>query len=169
MIVWNPIPSNPSIWEPQNVSEVNARGIETSLNLKWKIRKLQITMSNNYTFCRSTNAKTTSPEDKSLGMQLIYIPENTYNGTLNLNCWNFTLGYNLSFVDKRYTSSDNQSYMPGYSLSNIILGKSFNLPNFVISLLAKVNNLFNLDYQSVKNWPMPGINYSLTAKFEFKK
>jgi vitamin B12 transporter len=169
MIVWNPKPSNPSIWEPQNVSEVNARGIETRLNIKWKVRKLQITMSNNYSFCRSTNQKTTSPEDKSLGKQLIYIPENTYNGTLNFNCWNFTLGYNLSFVDKRYTSSDNQSYMPGYSLSNIILGKSFELHNFVISLLAKVNNLFNLDYQSVKNWPMPGINYSLTAKFEFKK
>ena len=169
MIVWSPIPSNPSIWEPQNVSEVNARGVETSLNIKWKIRKLQITMSNNYTFCKSTNEKTTSPEDLSLGKQLIYIPENTYNGTMNLNCWNFTLGYNLAYVDKRYTSSDNQSYMPGYSLSNIILGKSFHLNNFVLSLLAKVNNLFNLDYQSVKNMPMPGINYSLTAKFEFKK
>jgi outer membrane cobalamin receptor len=43
------------------------------------------------------------------------------------------------------------------------------LNNFVISLLAKINNLFNLDYQSVKNMPMPGINYSLTAKFEFNK
>lgn len=169
MIVWNPVPENPSVWRPQNVSEVNARGIEASLNLKWKISRLQITSSNNYTFCKSTYEKTTSPEDQSLGKQLIYIPEDTYNGTLNLNCWNFILGYNLVFVNKRYTSTDNQSYMPWYSLSNIILGKSFNLSNFVLSLQVKVNNLFDVDYQSVKNWPMPGRNYSLTARFEFKR
>jgi len=143
--------------------------VEASLNLKWKIRKLQITISNNYTYCKSTYEKTTSLEDQSLGKQLIYIPENTYNGTLNLNCWNFILGYNLTFVDNRYTSSDNQSYMPRYSLSNIILSKSFFLHKFVISLQIKVNNLFDVDYQSVKNWPMPGRNYALTVRFEFKK
>ncbi|MCX6285818.1 MAG: TonB-dependent receptor [Bacteroidetes bacterium] len=169
MIVWSPVPVNPSVWKPQNVSEVNARGIEASLNLKWKVSKLQITSSNNYTFCRSTYQKTTSPEDQSLGKQLIYIPEDTYNGTLNLSCWNFILGYNLTFVNKRYTSPDNQSYMPWYSLSNIIFGKSINLHNFVISLQVKVNNLFDVDYQSVTNWPMPGRNYSLTVRFEFKR
>jgi len=169
MIIWSPMASNPSVWTPQNVSEVNARGVEASLNMKWKVSKLQVTLSNNYTFCRSTNQKTTSPEDQSLDKQLIYVPENTYNGTLNLDCWNFTLGYNLSFVDKRYTSSDNQSYMPGYSLSNIIFGKSFVLHNFVISLQVKVNNIFNVDYQSVMNMPMPGRNYGLTVRFEFKK
>ncbi len=169
MIVWSPLSYNPSVWKPQNVSEVNARGIEASLNLKWKVSKLQITSSNNLTFCRSTCEKTNSPEDQSLGKQLIYIPESTYNGTLNLNCWNFILGYNLTFVNKRYTTPNNQAYMPGYSLSNIIFGKSFNLHTFVISLQVKVNNLFDVDYQSVKNWPMPGRNYSLTARFEFKK
>ncbi len=169
MIVWNPLPENPSIWKPQNVSEVNARGIEASLNFKWKISKLQITSANNYTFCKSTNQKTTSAEDNSLGKQLIYIPENTANATLNLSCWHFILGYNFTFVDKRYTSSDNQSFMPAYSLSNIIFGKSFYLNTFVISLQGKVNNVFDVDYQSVKNWPMPGINYALTLRIEFKK
>ena len=169
MIVWNPLISNPSIWRPQNISEVNARGVEVSMNLKWKISKLQITSANNYTFCRSTYEKTTLAEDQSLGKQLIYIPENTFNGTLSLNCWNFIAGYNLSFVDNRYTSSDNQTYMPRYVLSNIILGKSFFLHTFVVSLQLKVNNVFNVDYQSVKNWPMPGRNYALTVKFEFKR
>ncbi|MCX6240213.1 MAG: TonB-dependent receptor [Bacteroidetes bacterium] len=169
MIIWSPVPDNPSIWKPQNISEVNARGVEVSLNLKWKISKLHITFSNNYTFCRSTYQETTSAEDQSLGKQLIYIPENTYNGTLNLNCWNFLLGSNFTFVDKRYTSSDNQSYMPGYPLLNIIFGKEFILHKFVLSLQFKVNNLSNVDYQSVKNWPMPGRNYALTVRFEFNK
>ena len=74
-----------------------------------------------------------------------------------------------TFVNKRYTTPNNQAYMPAYSLSNIIFGKSFNLHTFAISLQVKVNNFFDVDYQSVKNWPMPGRNYSLTVRFEFKK
>jgi len=169
MIVWSPMATNPSVWKPQNISEINARGVEISLNLKWKLGKLQIASSNNYTFCRSTYQKTTSTEDQSLGKQLIYVPENTFNGTLNLSCWKFNLGYNLSFVGDRYTSSDNQTYMPRYTLSNLFLGKLFDFNNFALSLQVKINNVFNVDYQSVKNWPMPGRNYALTVRFEFKK
>lgn len=169
MIVWSPVPDNPSVWSPRNVKEVNARGVEASLNLKWTIGKLRITSANNYTFCKSTNQQTTSPGDNSLDKQLIYIPENTFNGTLNLDILRFLLGYNLTYVDKRYTSPDNQTFMPAYTLSNIIFGKSFYLNNFVISLQLKINNVFNVDYQSVKNWPMPGRNYGLTVRFEFKK
>jgi iron complex outermembrane receptor protein len=107
--------------------------------------------------------------DQSVGKQLMYVPVNMFNGTLGLNFFNFNLGYNLTFVDKRYTSSDNEYFMPGYSLSNIILGKTFNLKHFVLSLQVKINNVFNVDYQSVKNWPMPERNYALTLRLEYKK
>jgi len=169
MIEWSPVPGNSSIWKPQNVQEVLARGLELSLNLKLKISKLTITSSNNYAYCRSTYEKATSAMDQSVGKQLMYVPVNMFNGTLGLNFFNFNLGYNLTFVDKRYTSSDNEYFMPGYSLSNIILGKTFNLKHFVLSLQVKINNVFNVDYQSVKNWPMPERNYALTLRLEYKK
>jgi iron complex outermembrane receptor protein len=169
MIKWSPLPDNPSIWKPQNVKQVLARGVEASLNFKWEIWKLTVTSASNYSYCKSTYQQTTSANDNSLGKQVEYVPENTFNGTINFSLYRFLFGYNLNFVDKRYTSPDNQSYMPAYSLSNIIFGKSFCLPNFVISLQLKVNNLFNIDYQSVNNWPMPGINYGFTVRIEFNK
>jgi len=59
--------------------------------------------------------------------------------------------------------------MPGYYLSNIILGKNFHLKKFILSLQLHLNNLFDLDYQSIVNRPMPGRNYALTLKFNFSK
>jgi len=169
MIEWSPVPGSSSIWKPQNIQEVLARGLEFSLNLKLKVSKLTITSSNNYSFCRSTYQKATSAMDQSVGKQLMYVPVNMFNGTLSMNFFNFNLGYNFSIVDKRYTSSDNQYFMPAYSLSNIILGKTFNVKHFVLSLQVKINNIFNVDYQSVKNGPMPERNYALNLRIEFKK
>jgi outer membrane receptor protein involved in Fe transport len=59
--------------------------------------------------------------------------------------------------------------MPGYNLSNLFLGKNIKLSNYVVSLQLQINNLFNLDYQSIENIPMPGINYGLTIRFNFKE
>jgi iron complex outermembrane receptor protein len=167
MIIWTPVEGNSSLWRPENVSQVNARGIEVSGKLNWDLWGFDLGLNANYTFCRSTNEKATSPEDQKAGKQLIYVPENNLNSTLSLERWKFFLKYNFLFVDKRYTSTDNQNYMPAYTLSNIILGKDILLKDFILSLQVQINNLFNLDYQSVASRPMPGINCAFTIKLSF--
>ncbi|MEI7983697.1 MAG: hypothetical protein WCI71_18765, partial [Bacteroidota bacterium] len=67
----------------------------------------------------------------------------------------------------RYTGKDNLSIMPAYSLSNILLGKNILLKDFLLSLQVEINNLFNLDYQSVANRPMAGLSYAFTLKISF--
>jgi len=59
--------------------------------------------------------------------------------------------------------------MPGYSLSDIILGKIFVIKNYILSLQLKINNLFDLDYQSIQGYPEPGRNYAFTLRFRFRK
>ncbi len=167
MIVWTPVDGNSSLWKPENVNQVNARGIEISGKVNWHLGGFDIGLNANYTFCRSTNEKATSPDDQKVGKQLIYVPENNLNTTLTAERWKFYLKYNLLFVDKRFTSTDNQNYMPAYSLSNIIFGRNITLKDFMLSLQIQINNLFNLDYQSVASRPMPGINYAFTLKFSF--
>jgi hypothetical protein len=54
--------------------------------------------------------------------------------------------------------------MPAYNISNIIFGKNLGLKNFTLSLQLEINNLLNLDYQSIASRPMPGINYAFTLK-----
>jgi vitamin B12 transporter len=167
LITWAPVSGNSTIWKPENVSEVLARGLETGINLKWEFLKTRLTFDNNYSFCKSTNEKTKSPQDASLGKQLIYIPVHSLNSTLALKKWEFYLSYNFQFVSKRYTGNDNLTYMPAYYLSNIIFGKNIHVKKIIVSLQLQINNLFDLDYQSIVNRPMPGRNYALTLKFNF--
>ena len=167
-IQWLPQPPA-SIWRPVNVNEVHARGVEAGLNLKLKIARLNISLNNNYNYCRSTSEKATSPNDASVGKQLIYIPIHTFNSTISLKIIGFYGSYIFTFVSDRFTSTDNLSYMQGYYLSNIILGKNFHLRDFILSLQLQINNLFDLDYQSIVDRPMPGRNYALTLKFNFRK
>ncbi len=169
MIVWIPVKDNSSIWRPENVSQVFARGIEAGLNIRWEISGFHLGFKNNYSWCRSTYEKTTAENDRKLGKQLIYTPVNTFNSMVSIERWKFYLRYNFMFIGDRFTSPNNLSYMPAYNLSNIILGKSINLNNICLNLQVEVKNLFDLNYQSIASRPMPGINYAFTLKISFNR
>ena len=164
MIIWLPSSGSGAIWKPMNITEVLARGIETGINGSLLIGDATIQLNTTYNFCRSTYEKTKSAGDASLGKQLIYIPVHSVNATLRASLRDFYFSYTFNYVSKRYTGTDNQSFMPGYNLSNIFFGKNFQLINFVLSLQLEINNLFDLDYQSIANRPMPGRNFSITLR-----
>jgi outer membrane cobalamin receptor len=155
--------------KPENINEVLSRGIEAGLNFSWTISGFTLSSQNNYHFCKSTYEKTTSAADESLGKQLIYIPRNTFNSTLNIKRWGYYFSYNFSFVGKRFTGKDNLSYMNAYNLSNIILGKDIVVKKFILSLQLQINNLFDLALRSIASVPMPGRNYAVTLRFNFNK
>lgn len=165
MIAWTPSEESSWIFTPENVDEIHARGLEAGLNINLMVSGFGLRMKNNYTFCRSTYEKANSSYDDKIGKQQIYMPVNTFNTTVSVERWNFYLIYNFVFTGERYTGKDNLSLMPAYNLSNIILGKNIRHRFFILSLQLDINNLFNLDYQSVASRPMPGINWAVTAKF----
>jgi len=166
LIIWTP---SGDIFTPKNFSEVHARGLEAGLNIAWNISGFRFSLNNAYNYCRSTNEIATSTGYISFVKQLIYTPENTLNSTLTINKSGFYGSYVFSYVGERYTTTDNSIYMPCYYLSNIILGKNLHLKYFILSLQLNLNNLFNLDYQSIESRPMPGRNFALTLKFNFNK
>jgi outer membrane cobalamin receptor len=165
MIVWTP--TDGSLWKPENVNKVFARGIEAGFNISLNLWGFNFSAKNNWVYCRSTYEETASENDKKQGKQLIYIPVNTFNSLVSLSRWQFYLQYNFMYVGDRFTSPDNLTFMPAYNLSNIILGKSINLKDICLNLQIEIKNLFNLDYQSIASRPMPGINYAFTLKVMF--
>jgi len=166
MITWQPIEGS-NLWEPENIDEILARGLELGLNLKYDLWGFDLNWLTNYSFCKSTYEKASSEYDNKIGKQLIYVPVNNLNSTISVERWRFFLKYNFCYTSARYTGKDNLSMMPGYTLSNILAGKNISMRNFMLSLQVEINNLFNLDYQSVANRPMPGINYYFTVKLSF--
>ena len=169
LIVWLPQANNSSIWKPVNFKEVHASGIECVLNMSYKVSGFAFKWICNYTYCRSTNMTGLSDQDASTGKQLIYTPLNNINSSLSGEKSGFFISYDFLYTGIRYTSTDNLSYMAAYNLSNLIFRKSFFLKKIVLSLQIEINNLFDLDFQSIANRPMPGRYYTGTLTFRFKK
>ena len=168
LIVWTPV-SGGSLWKPMNMREVLARGLDMGLKMSCNVLGVKISFNNDYNYCRSTYEKATSPDDASVGHQVIYVPVHLFNSTLTIKYLDFTLSYNFNYIGRRYLGTDNLFFMPGYNLSNLFLGKNIKFSNIVVSLQLQINNLFNLDYQSIASIPMPGRSYGLTIRFNFKK
>lgn len=169
LILWQPVEGNSYLWKPVNLATVHARGIEAGITLKYQIRKWSAGLNSNYTYCRSTNEKSEATTQDQEGKQLIYIPVHSFNSTINAGWKTFYVTYNFVYTSRRYTGTDNETYMPGYNLSNIFFGKNINLKNIILSLQLEINNLFDLDYQSIVDRPMPGRNYGITLRGQFKK
>ncbi len=167
MITWSPVDGSGGLFKPENIDEIHARGIELGLNLNLTAWGFAFELRNNYNFCRSTYEKASSAYDNKIGHQQFYIPVNTFNSTFSMERWKFYFTWNFTYTGDRYTGKDNLSVMPAYHLSNIIFGKTFDVKHFILSLQLDINNLFNLDYQSVASRPMPGINYAITVKLAF--
>jgi len=169
MIVWSPSVTSSAIWIPENISEVLSRGIETGINSTIVFWNSNVDLNVTYNYCRSTYLKETNPNGSSVGNQLIYTPIHTMNTSLRFEKSGYYFSYLFNYISRRYLGKENTAYMPGYNLSNIFLGKSFHMKDFMLSLQVEINNLFGLDYQSIAYRPMPGRNFAITIKGSFSK
>ncbi|NQV01929.1 MAG: TonB-dependent receptor [Bacteroidia bacterium] len=169
MIVWSPSSKSSAIWIPENVSEIAARGIESGINSTIVFWKSNLDLNFTYNYCKSTYQKEINPNGSSIGKQLIYTPLHTMNASLRVERSGYYFSYLFNFIGRRYLGKENTEYMPGYNLSNIFLGRSFQLNDFILSLQVEINNLFDLDYQSIAYRPMPGRNFAITIRGSFSK
>lgn len=164
-ILWIP---DGNLWTAQNVQKVWARGGEIEYRSSFYLGATQIAFNGGYTYARSTNQKTTSENDQSYQKQLIYVPEHRYFFTGKLLYKGYSFAYNQSSTGKRYTTRDNSESLPGYSLGNIYLRKILVRNRHSIDMGLAVNNIWDVDYQSVQYNPMPGRHMEINIIYKFK-
>ncbi len=166
-IIW--YPSTSLIWSPQNLMMVQSYG--TELNLQYRYQKNNITAGCEfeYFYTISTNEKPLLINDASLNNQLIYVPLHRWTCTIFINYKTYGFRFNQSYTSKRYTTSDNSSYLTPYSLGNLEANKIFLQKSYSFRLFVRINNLFNTNYQSILNRPMPLQSIETGLTFMFKK
>ena len=164
-IIW--LPTTKGFFSPANIKDVHAYGIETQGNLVLHLPKdWTIDLNGTFSWTPSINeGEPVSPADKSIGMQLPYVPEfsSSVIGRLSWRDWTFM--YKWCYYSERYTMSSNDltltGKLPTYFMSNITIEKLLKFSWSDISLKFNINNLFNEEYLSVLSRPMPGINFEL--------
>lgn len=163
-IVW--IPTFKGYWTPRNVKRVHAYGVETRAEGKLQMgRDWQLSGSGNFAWTPSINHGDPADwADEAIGKQLVYIPQFSASSLVALAYRNWRLSYKWCWYSERYTTSDNDMatrigrVLP-YIMNDIVLERRFALRSAGLSLKLAVNNIFDEEYESVLNRPMPGRNF----------
>lgn len=156
MINW--VPQSGDFWIPQNVDKVHIYGWEAGLHFKKKIGKNHLDFRGTYAYTSSRNQKTKK--------QLIYVPYE--KGTISA-AWNrnrLSAWYRQMFVGKVYTDSQNQQKLSSYTTADAGVKYELGKKN-AFSLGVSLRNLYDRQYETVVNRPMPGRYYGVDLQFKF--
>lgn len=170
MITWVPLAA---YWSPQNVTEVRSRGAEHRFRMHYHVMKWKFTLLANADYTRSTYEKSESPNDASIGKQLIYVPAWFGGGSFTAQWTDFFVTYSQQYTDLRFTTRDHLEWLPAYSIGSAAFGWSHLSTvaggEYQLNLFVRCNNIADVQYQAVAWRPMPGRNYMIGCTLEFGK
>ncbi len=154
------VPGSNGIWTPQNRDKVNSYGAETLLSWKKKYGKNIFGANASYAY--------TASKDEETKKQLFFVPFNKVTGSVSYSRNKISAYYQFLYNGFVYTRADNNpdEIIKDYTLSNIGIDYDFKfLDSFKLGV--QVLNIFNENYESLEDRPMPGRNFNmyLTLKF----
>lgn len=160
MIIWL---DHAGFWWPENLDAAEITGLESVYH---QTLGHNLKMDMNYTFLNSVNL---SHSESEYGRQLPYRPRHTMNMSINYVLKKCEFSYRVKLVSKQYVDSHNTELhaLDPYSLSSLSASFPFVIRNFTLHLETGVDNLFNTDYRTLKDIPMPGRIWNISVKIDF--
>lgn len=147
---------NHYVWRPQNLAQVDRRGAEASVELPL-LEWLKIVAN----FSWQNVTEITS------GREVTYTPHYKFNAGLNLKNPADSLGANLNFGYTGWRYAENNEYsartLPAYLITN--LNGYFKSGNWTLRL--GLENLFDIQYEEIADYPAPGRNAWVSIGVEF--
>jgi len=167
MIQWHP--GDFSYWEADNISNLVTTGLEAGININYTGSAFSALLNAGYSMTRATNTGLITDNTGSAAKQLAYIPLNQINALLRISWKQFYSIINTSYTGRRFLNVDNSQYLPQYSISDFNLGIRLNAGNTNYDMGFIIENIFNVNYQNIAYYPMPGRSYMFSVIFQFIK
>ncbi|MEI6274887.1 MAG: TonB-dependent receptor [Prolixibacteraceae bacterium] len=166
-IIW--LPTFQGYWEPTNIDRVTSSGIEANAGWGGTFRTVRYDLKGNYAFTQTVNQTENSP---AYGNQLPYIPRNSANLNIHLAWSRLSFDWMWNYYSKRFTTTANNEetisdYLYPYFMNNVGAGMVFPAGAHKITAECKVLNIFNEEYRTVLQRPMPGRNYQFVLHYDF--
>ncbi|MBN1463383.1 MAG: TonB-dependent receptor plug domain-containing protein [Paludibacteraceae bacterium] len=163
-IMWMP---RGDIWKPQNVDEVEAKGLDIHLKQTYSLQRFKISLLVNYAFTQTFVLEGFTEMTPFKGRQMPLLPEHTAMGLFQVDYNRFFAAVNAHYVGERTTSNVFES-MHAYVLFNCSAGYNLKLKkNQLLAFSVKGNNLFGVTYQTVPYKAMPLQNWSAGLQYKF--
>lgn len=157
-IMWIP---GPSFWIPANVRQVHAEGMEFSGYIKSNFGKSNLQLEGNFSVTKSTITESSVESEQSIGHQLPYTPLNSGFAEVRYSYETWFLGLSTEYTGRRFVTTDNESWLPAFTLYNIRGGRTIKIKKQRIVLDFRIGNLLNKEYQTMLYRAMPGRNYRI--------
>lgn len=169
---------NMFLWSMSNLGEVEVRGLDISATSsfrndasgifipeRWHPFAVNLTVG--YSFQYAVDR--TNPTSKTYGHQIPYTPRHSGSIALTATTRWVDVGYSATLVGRRYRMNQNTpaNLVKGYVDQGLNLSRQFWLKQGRLTVKAQVLNLFNVQYEVVKNYPMMGRNYRLGVGYTF--
>jgi len=167
-ILW--LPTFKGYWEPRNIERVEISGVECSVALSGTAGSVSYRVRTDYAFSSSKNQSgATGSADMSVGKQLPFIPLHSANILADVSGKGWSLTWLWNYFSERFVNSSNdyyssRDYLYPYFMNQLSAGKNFIISRCRADISLNINNLFNEEYRSVLQRPMPGRNYTLMLK-----
>ena len=151
-------------WTMLNLGRVDIRGIDATASATLiPAPRLTLTGRLQYTYQRAIDI--TDPRDSYYRDQIPYTPRHSGSAVVSATWRRWGLNCSWIYVGQRYTQPENirYNYIGSWHTTDMSAGRDLQLHNVNMRILLEVNNIFNLDYDVIANYPMPGRNYRITV------
>jgi iron complex outermembrane receptor protein len=159
-IIWLPN-SNASYWNPSNLARVEQKGVELEANVELETLKGTFRYENLFSCQLASDLNADTNSDKKHN-QIIYVPIFQANHKLSWTQKNIRVFYQHHIESKRFTTTDNSSFLNQYLLAELGFQYSAKIKSKRFNVSLQLNNLFNIDYHLVNDRPMPGRHFNLS-------
>ena len=156
------------VWKMMNFGKADIWGVDASGSLRLALtQKVGLLLDANYSYQYAVDV--TDASAKNYRHQLPYTPRHSGSLTASLENPIVNLSYLLSAVGERYMLPQNtvKNRMRGYIEHGFSLNRSFSFGRVGLRLQAELLNITDEQYEIIKNYPMPGFQWRLSARVTF--
>lgn len=160
--------NNMYLWTMKNLGNVQILGANitycgtlSGLLNHQTYQRYELSLALGYTYQYAVDR--TDPASKFYGHQIPYTPRHSGNITITANTPWVDVGLTTLLTGKRYSLQQNapEYLVKGYVDQGITLTRKFYLKHTSLTAKAQVLNIFNKQYEVVKNYPMMGRNFRI--------
>lgn len=165
------IPSqNLFLWSMMNIGRVDIWGLDAKVEVSLSSFTQDYTLSAAVNYSYQSALDKTAASSKTYNQQIPYTPKHSGGLALYLENPCVDLGYNATLVGDRYRMAQNtpNNLVEGYIEQSVLLAKKWDFGNRrLLQLKLQCINIFDVQYEVIKNYPMMGRNYKINISYSF--
>lgn len=153
-------------WKVINLGKVDILGSEIIATVGAHISKVNLRLLAEYTYQDARDKS--DPEESFYNKQIPYVPHHSFSLALGADWRGWEFNYSFIYTGKRYNAREHlpENYEAPWYTNDLSLSKQLTFKRCRLKLAGELNNVLNQAYEVVHNYPMPGRNFRLSAKFE---